>query len=204
MQNFRIPNSLSAEDIVYQVQSDPNELPWVEGGPVTERIYIVDYDPEWPHLFQQQKSAIRSVLNAAALKIEHIGSTAVPGLPAKPVIDIDLTVPDSSLESQYIQPLTSIGYHLVIREPSWYQHRCFRMDKPRVNLHVFSPDCPETIRHILFRDWLREHADDRGRYAAAKYEAARNVTNVLSYNRNKNDVVAAIYNRIFKAIGLLS
>lgn len=186
------------------MQSDPNELPWVEGGPITEQIYIADYDPEWPHLFEQQKLAIRNVLKETALHIEHIGSTAVPRLPAKPVIDIDLTVPDSTIESQYVEQLTSVGYHLVIREPSWYQHRCFRMEKPRINLHIFGPDCPEAIRHILFRDWLREHADDRERYATAKYEAAKNVTNVVSYNRNKHDIVAAIYDRMFKAIGLLS
>jgi GrpB-like predicted nucleotidyltransferase (UPF0157 family) len=88
------------------------------------------------------------------LVVEHVGSTAVVGLPAKPVIDIDLTVADSVDEAAYVPALEGVGFRLVIREPWWHEHRCLVHDDPRCNLHVFSPGAPEPVRHRIFRDWL--------------------------------------------------
>ncbi|MBC9930047.1 GrpB family protein [Chitinophaga qingshengii] len=200
---YFIPASLTVEDIIHQVDSDPDEIPWVSGVPVKEQIHIEAYDPHWPALFEKLKGDIEQALGPVALRIEHVGSTAVPLLPAKPVIDIDVIVADASEEALYVPALEAIGYRLEVREPSWYQHRMLRQENPRVNLHVFSPDCPEAVRHILFRNWLRQHPEERERYAAIKYEAAIGVEDAGAYNRKKNAVVKAIYERLFKALGLV-
>ncbi|MBC9914407.1 GrpB family protein [Chitinophaga varians] len=200
---YYIPSSLTVHDIIHQVESDPDEVPWVRGVPKKEHIHIEAYNPQWPVLFEQLKGIVQQALGATALHIEHVGSTAVEQLPAKPVIDMDVTVADSSREELYVPALEALGYQLEVREPTWYEHRVLRLENPRVNLHVFSPDCPEAIRHILFRNWLREHTEDRERYAAIKYEAARDVENAGDYNAKKNAVVKAIYHRMFSALGLV-
>ena len=104
--------------------------------------------------------------------VEHVGSTSVPGLAAKPVVDIDLTVADSADEPAWLPALEAVGFELVVREPWWQQHRCLRHEDPRCNLHVFSRDAAEPIRHRIFRDWLREHADDLALFRAAKTNSA--------------------------------
>ncbi|WP_211270211.1 GrpB family protein [Rhodococcus phenolicus] len=132
------------------------------------------------------------------LGIEHVGSTAVPGLAAKPILDIDLIVPDSADESAYVAPLEQTGYRLVMREPSWHEHRMFRGVNPDVNLHVFSQEAPEHIRHVVFRDWLRTHDNDRERYEKAKRRlAAETVDAPDRYNLAKNAVIDDIYARAF-------
>ena len=144
----------------------------------------------------------------AVLDLEHVGSTSVPGLAAKPIIDIDLTVADSREEARYVAHLEAAGFELQIREPSWHEHRCFvSTSPPRCNLHVWSPDSPEAIRHRLFRDWLRDHPDDCARYATAKRSsaAATNATGreVMAYNARKEPVLREILDRVFCAHGLL-
>jgi len=181
----------------------PDENPWVHGEPPKETIEVVPYVPAWPALFEGLAVVIRKTLGATALHIEHVGSTAVPHLAAKPIIDIDLTVSDPTNEAAYVPTLESLGYDLIIREPNWHQHRCLRLKAPRVNLHVFGPDCPETIRHILFRDWLREHPEDRKLYEKAKLEAVGGADCVMEYNLRKQSVIREIYARIFKTAGLL-
>lgn len=91
---------------------------------------------------------------------------------------------------------------MIIREPSWRQHRCLRLETPRVNLRVFGPDCPETVRHRLFRDWLRDHPEDREAYAGAKREAIPGAEAVMDYNLRKQPVIRDIYAKAFKAAGL--
>jgi len=197
---FRIPKSLTVKDIMTQAISDPDENPFINGEPVKETIKIESYNPDWPLLFNHLKAQIQAKLGELALTIEHIGSTAVPGLSAKPVIDIDLIVADATQEEQYLPLLEPLGYWLQIREPSWYQHRCLRMENPRVNLHVFSPETPEAIRHVLFRDWLRLHKEEQDCYAAIKLEASNEPVNDPEYNKRKNAVVHAIYSRLFDKI----
>ncbi|HBO3045121.1 TPA: GrpB family protein [Pseudomonas aeruginosa] len=192
-----------AADIVRHHDSDPLENPWVDGQPPPERIEVHDYDPRWPELYRQLARRIGDALGGLALEIAHVGSTAVPGLAAKPVIDIDLTVADPRQEQTYVPALEQLGYRLRIREPSWHQHRCLQLESPRVNLHVFGPDCPETIRHRLFRDWLRENAEDRESYAAAKRASADGEQRVADYNRRKEPLIRAIYARAFAAAGLI-
>lgn len=96
-------------------------------------------------------------------------------------------------------PLERLGYVLTIREPSFHQHRCLALPHPRANLHVFGPDCPETIRLRMFRDWLRSHPEDRDRYEEAKLHAVPGGGHVMDYNRRKQDVLRDIYDRMFRA-----
>ena len=123
------------------------------------------------------------------------------------MIDIDLTVAESADEAAWLPALEDVGFELVIREPWWHEHRCLTFEDPRCNLHVFSPDCPETIRHVLFRDWLRGHPDDLEAYRNAKLGAAQAANaageHVMDYNARKQPVIREIYDRAFRAAGLL-
>lgn len=141
--------------------------------PLNGKVPIVDYDPNWPRQFEVEVSKIRSALGERALLLEHVGSTSVPDLAAKPILDILLVVSDSSDEAAYIPSLEAVGYVLRTREPAWYEHRVLKGVDPAVNLHVFSPDCEETARMLLMRDWLRAHDDDRKLYERTKRELAR-------------------------------
>ncbi|WP_024804013.1 GrpB family protein [Nocardia sp. BMG51109] len=190
------------EEITRHREPDPSEDPWVDGPPPPETITIVSYDPEWPRRFRTLAADIRSVLGDVVLDIEHVGSTAVEGLAAKDVIDIALTVADSRQESVYVPALERLGYFLTVREPSFHEHRCLRLRDPRVNLHVFGPDCPETLRQRMFRDWLRAHPDDRVLYEDAKRAAIPGGGNVMDYNGRKHKVIREIYDRLFRAAGM--
>lgn len=185
--------------IMHFEDGDPEENPWITGKPTREDIQVEAYNPQWAETFSPCKAEIERVLSHTALHIEHVGSTAVPELAAKPVIDIDLIVADPEDEDSYIPVLEALGYQLRIRERSWYQHRMLRLEQPRVNLHVFGPSCPEHIRHILFRDWLRDHPADRQRYSQAKLLAKDGVTNATDYNARKKNVVRDIYQDIFRS-----
>ena len=137
------------------------------------RIRLADYDPEWPRSFQQEAARIRTALGERAWRIEHVGSTSVPDLPAKPIIDIVLVVADSANETDYAAALQKAGYQLHIREPAWHEHRMFKGPEDRVNLHVFSAGCPEIDRMLAFRDWLRTSVGDREFYARSKRTLAQ-------------------------------
>ena len=197
------------EEITRHHDADPDENPWVLGPPKPTVVEIVEYNEDWPDRFAMLADGIRTALGDGdgdgdvALAIDHIGSTSVPGLAAKDVIDISLTVPDSADEARYVPQLERLGYVLTIREPSFHQHRCLSLADPRVNLHVFGPDSPETIRQLMFRDWLRTHPDDRELYEQAKRQAIPGGGHVMDYNRRKQDVIREIYDRMFRAAGLL-
>jgi GrpB-like predicted nucleotidyltransferase (UPF0157 family) len=144
-----------------------------EPEPWSGRILIVDYDPRWPQLFEREAARIRDALGRRALHVEHAGSTSVPGLAAKPIIDVLLVVADSADEQDYLPALEAYGYVLRIREPNWFEHRMFNGPDTAVNLHVFSSGCPEIERMLLFRDWLRTHAAERDLYARHKLGLAQ-------------------------------
>src|SRR6266849_8106840 len=141
--------------------------------PLVGPILIVDYDPEWPRLFEREAERIQAALGERVLLIEHVGSTSVPGLAAKPRIDVLLLVTDSADEPAYVPALEAAAYVLRIREPDWYEHRMFNGLDTDINLHVFSPGCPEIDRMLLFRDWLRSNASDCRLYERTKRELAR-------------------------------
>jgi GrpB-like predicted nucleotidyltransferase (UPF0157 family) len=161
--------------------------------PLSARIRIVDYDPRWPHLFEREAERIRSILADRALRVEHIGSTSVPTLPAKPTIDILLVVADSAEESEYVPALEQAGYQLHIREPGWHEHRMFKGPDPDINLHVFSDGCSEIDRILAFRDLLRTHKTDRELYARTKRELAQKV---WKYTQNYADAKTAVIEQI--------
>jgi GrpB-like predicted nucleotidyltransferase (UPF0157 family) len=162
-----------------------------------QEIVVADYDPQWPRWFEQAADRIRSALGEAALELHHVGSTSVPGLAAKPLIDIDLVVPDTTDEDAYVPKLEPLGYVLRVREPDWFEHRLLRGYDPPVNLHVFPPDCEEVERMLVLRDWLRAHDEDRELYEQAKRElAAREWKYVQNYADAKSAVVAEIVARM--------
>ena len=165
-----------------------------------DHIVIEDYDPAWAGRFDAAASSLEGTLGGLIIAIEHVGSTSVPGLPAKPVIDIDLLIEDTADESRYVPALATLGYRLVLREPWWYGHRMLVSPAEDVHLHLWPGDAPEPIRHRLFRDWLRSHPEDRDLYAATKRRLARDtVDQPGDYSLAKNAVIDDIYARIFAA-----
>jgi GrpB-like predicted nucleotidyltransferase (UPF0157 family) len=160
-------------------------------------IELAEYDPQWPQLYEREQERIRGALGPKALRIEHVGSTSVPGLAAKPLIDIVLVVADSADEDAYVPELEAAGYVLRIREPNWFEHRLFKGPDTNVNVHTFSEGCEEVARMIGFRDWLRKHDDERDLYLAAKRElAAREWKYVQNYADAKSAVVRDILERV--------
>ncbi len=141
--------------------------------PLAGKILIVDYDSRWPELFRREAGRVRAALGPRALRIEHTGSTAVPGLAAKPIIDMLLVVAEASDESQYVPALEAAGYVLRIREPGWHEHRMFKGPDTEIHLHVFPEGCPEIDRVLLFRDRLRSNPADRDLYARTKLALAQ-------------------------------
>jgi GrpB-like predicted nucleotidyltransferase (UPF0157 family) len=171
--------------------------------PYAVEVVVEEPDPRWPTWFSEDRTAIVAALGERALRVEHTGSTSVPGLPAKPIIDILLLVADTADEPSYVPALEAAGYRLRIREREWLEHRCFVRrvddgDPHSVNLHVFSPRhaAAEIERILGFRDWLRTHDEDRDRYAATKRElATRKWKYVQNYADAKTDVIKEIHAR---------
>ena len=185
----REPNApMTAEEIV---AATVGERP-IHGGPV----YLAEYDPAWPKAFARQEARIASALGGMALQIEHVGSTSVPGLAAKPVIDILLVVPDSGDEEAYLPAMEAAGYELRIREPDFHEHRMFVDHDPKTQVHVLSEGDEEIERYLLFRDRLRTDEADRALYERTKRELAqREWTYVQNYADAKGVVVEEIIAR---------
>ena len=163
-------------------------------------IHLAEYDPEWPRLYEREAERIEAALGPTALRIEHTGSTSVPHLAAKPLIDIVLVVADTRDEDTYVPPLEAAGYVLRIREPDWHEHRLFKGPDTNVNVHTFPDGCEEVERMVVFRDWLRTHDDDRELYLSAKRElAAREWKYVQNYADAKSTVVEEILARALSA-----
>lgn len=135
-------------------------------------IELVPYDPAWPQRYELWKRRLLAALGPERARIEHVGSTAVPGLAAKPVIDVQVSEPDVEDEDAYVDAIESIGVQLRIRDA---QHRFFRpfAGRPRdVHIHVCAAGGEWERRHLLFVAYLKRHADARRRYLEAKQRAA--------------------------------
>lgn len=170
----------------------------VHGGPIT----LAPYDDGWPELFAREADRIRGVLGSRALMIEHVGSTAVPGLSAKPIIDALLVVADSASEEAYVPDMEAAGYALRIREPGWYEHRLFKGPDTDVNVHVLPKGCPEIDRMLSFRDRLRSNEEDRKLYQEKKRELAlQEWKYVQNYADAKGEVVEEILARAGRQAG---
>jgi GrpB-like predicted nucleotidyltransferase (UPF0157 family) len=152
-------------------------------------ITLVDYDTEWPRLFQREEQRIRAALDDVVLRLEHVGSTSVPGLAAKPIIDILLVVRDSADEASYVLALEGAGYVLRAREPDWFEHRCLKGQDPAVNLHVFSDGVAEIERMLRFRDWLRHDDVDRELYESTKRKLAQRTWRHMQHYANAKSAV---------------
>lgn len=156
-------------------------------------IRLAASDPAWPQQFEREAERIRRALGARVLLLEHVGSTSIPGLAAKPVVDILLVVADAAEEAAYLPQLEAAGYALQLREPDWYEHRLLKGPDTDLNLHVLPAGAAEIERMLAFRDWLRAHAGPRARYEAAKRAlAARPWARVQDYADAKSDIVEAI------------
>ena len=168
---------------------------------MANRVVIQDYDPRWPQMFEMLRSRIAVVLDGVAHSIEHVGSTAVPGLAAKPVIDIDVLLRSASDLPLVIRRLADLGYEhrgdlgVIEREafrtkPDDFSH----------HLYVCPPDSQEYHRHVAFRNHLRAHADDANTYASLKRKLALQFgTDREGYNQAKNKFVEGILQRTLKA-----
>ncbi|MDT7727329.1 MAG: hypothetical protein QOI21_3905 [Actinomycetota bacterium] len=170
---------------------------WVDQAPqLNSTVTLVDYDPRWPELYDREAARIRGVLGDRVVQLEHVGSTSVPGLCAKPIVDILLIVPDSSDEPTYLPDLENAGYRLVIREPDWEAHRAFKGPDTNINLHVYSTSTKEIERYLLFRDRLRAHDSERELYAATKRELAQRTWKYIQhYADAKTAVIDEILGR---------
>ena len=184
-------------------QIDPisdEELQRVRLEPLTFQhgaITLVESDPSWPILFEREAVRVRQVLGPAVVRLEHAGSTSVPGLVAKPIIDIVLVVLDSADEPRYVPALTAAGYRLVIREPDWFEHRLFKGPDTDINMHVFSEGSAEIDRMLGFRDRQRADEGDRELYARTKRRlAGQQWRHVQHYAQAKSDVVGQILGRV--------
>jgi GrpB-like predicted nucleotidyltransferase (UPF0157 family) len=164
--------------------------------PWNNTIPLFDYDPAWPARYAAEAAKICAALGDRALVLEHVGSTSIPGMCAKPIIDILLAVANSADEDAYVPALTAQGYRLHLREPDWYEHRVMKGDEPSVNLHVFTAGCPEIARMVGFRDRCRAHPPEFEFYRASKRAlAARTWRHVQHYANAKSDVVEEIIAR---------
>ncbi|KAG8670641.1 hypothetical protein FPOAC1_010074 [Fusarium poae] len=200
--------TISKEALLKDYEFDPSLIERIAFRKVKHPIAIVEPDPSWPQHFALAKARIETALGDTVVSVDHVGSTSVPGLQAKAVIDIDLTVRDVNDEASYVQALENAGFHFLVREPKWHGHRffCDYGDVP-TNLHVWGPDCPEAARHKIFADWLRNNEDDRKLYENIKRESSKasiaSGEDVMEYNKRKQNVIREILQRAFKALGYL-
>jgi GrpB-like predicted nucleotidyltransferase (UPF0157 family) len=156
------------------------------------RVTLVEHDPRWFDRFTARAAELRCVLGPRARLVEHVGSTAVPGLAAKPVVDIVVGIDDPDDEPAYVPALEAIGYEVRVREP---EHRCLRTGEPDepVNLHCYPPGHDEVRRMLAYRDRLRSDPDDRLRYEKAKRELAQREWRDMNYYAEaKQPTIAAI------------
>jgi GrpB-like predicted nucleotidyltransferase (UPF0157 family) len=163
------------------------------GGVERRTIEIVDYDPLWPEKFLAHADAIAEALGDPAPRLEHIGSTSVPGLAAKPIIDILVVVADAADEDSYLPQMEAAGHTLRVREPDFHEHRMFCTFPKDVHAHFYSIDSPEIERHLLFRERLRENGDERRLYEEVKRRSAtESWASMNAYAEAKTEVIECI------------
>lgn len=168
------------------------------GGEPTDKLVIHAPDPAWPRIFAEHEARIRAALGDAASDVHHVGSTSVPDLAAKAIIDVLLVVEDITNEEQYVAPLVAAGYVLRVREPG---HRMLRAPERDVHIHVHEPDDPEAVGLLMFRDHLRNDNADRALYEATKRELLTQPwTHMQAYADAKDPVVAEIKQRARTAV----
>lgn len=164
--------------------------PELVGGVEKRTLVLADPDPRWAAEYAVHEQRIRGALGDVAVQVEHIGSTAVPGLAAKPIVDVLVTVDDVTAEEDYLDPLLDAGYELRVREPG---HRLVRTPARDVHVHVLAVGDPAADDYLLLRDRLRAHAGDRDLYERTKRALLeREWADMNAYAEAKTEVVEAI------------
>jgi GrpB-like predicted nucleotidyltransferase (UPF0157 family) len=203
---LRMP--VPVEEIITHYADDPSKVQRITPTSFKRPVALVDYNPSWPSHYQAFRESIISALGPLAINVSHVGSTSVPGLCAKDVIDIDLTVANILDEDAYVPLLVREGWTFKLREPTWHQHRFFSRNEPYAgNLHVWGPDCAEVERHRIFKEWLLQNPADKELYEQAKHRAATDTVKidgtVLEYNQHKEKTIREILERAFRSLGYL-
>jgi len=211
-------NGVSIEELVKHQSIDENNLERISFRKVRPTLEIVDPDPTWPSTYDKFASRIIDALGPPTspkgaesgtshlISVSHVGSTSVPGLPAKAIIDIDVVVSDINDESAYVAALEHQGFQFMSREPKWHGNRFFTTAEPTfANVHVWGPACPEVERHRIFKEWLTGNVEDRELYARTKKECSEasklGGETAMDYNRRKEGVIKDILHRAFKQLG---
>lgn len=163
------------------------------GGREPVTVVVAEHDPAWAGRFATVATTVCAALGEIALAIEHIGSTSVPGLAAKPVLDVLLVVPDVEQDAAYAPALAGAGLDLRVREAG---HRMFRTPARDVHVHVYQSGDEAIAAHLDLRDWLRVDAADRALYADVKRDLARRPwADMNHYADAESDVIAQILAR---------
>lgn len=206
---------LTPTDITRTYIDDGSSVQRVNHRKSRVKIAIVEPNPAWPQRFLDTKARIETALQGSPgiiIEIQHAGSTSVPALPAKDIIDIDLVVKEIHDEDSYVEPLQRAGFLFLFREPAWHEHRFFvdEGDRPGsypINLHVFGPDCPEVEKHRIFREWLLKSPEDLKLYAKVKRECAAASEaageSMQEYTVRKDKTVQEILDRAFRDLGYI-
>jgi GrpB-like predicted nucleotidyltransferase (UPF0157 family) len=203
---------VSPKDIVRYYVDDGSSTERVNHRKSRVKIAIVEPNPAWSQRFLDTKVRIEDALGSTTVAILHTGSTSIPGLPAKDIIDVDLVVKDIKDENSYVEALERAGFLFLLREADWHQHRFFvdEGDRPGsypINLHVFGPDCPEVEKHRIFREWLLKSPEDLQSYAMVKRECAAASEaageSMQEYTIRKDKVVREILNKAFRDLGYI-
>jgi GrpB-like predicted nucleotidyltransferase (UPF0157 family) len=166
------------------------------GGREERVIEIVDYRPAWPERFEVERARLAAALRSTARAIEHVGSTAVPGLAAKPIVDIMVALDDPEDEALYLPELEQLGYELRVREPG---HRMFRTPERDVHVHIWAAGSDDERRHLVFRDRLRSNAEDRAEYEHTKRDFAGRYRDANYYAKAKSPLIEQIVERANRA-----
>lgn len=169
----------------------------IVGGIERRTLVLADYDPQWPQAYLEHAQRIRAALGPAAVQIEHIGSTSVPGLAAKPIIDVLVTVKDITAEEDYLDQLLHVGYDLRVREPG---HRLVRTPARDVHVHVMEAGDKAASDYLLFRDHLRADTEDRDLYERTKRALIeQDWADMNAYAEAKTGVITEIKERARKS-----
>lgn len=161
-------------------------------------VRILDHDPAWATLANSELRRIKEELGKVAVRMEHVGSTAVPGLAAKPILDLQLSVADIALRERYVGPLERLGY-LFVPAPELPDYHFFARppERPRTHhLHVCEAGSAHEARHVAVRDFLRTHDEEAARYADLKRQVvARHPEDRVAYIDGKEEYLAALEGR---------
>jgi GrpB-like predicted nucleotidyltransferase (UPF0157 family) len=169
------------------------------GGVEKRHLEVVAYDERWPAIFAEHRERILEALRGTPIDVEHIGSTSVPGLAAKPIIDIVVVVDDITAEEDYLAQLLAAGYVLRVREPG---HRLVRTPDRDVHVHIYGTGAEAVEKYLRLRDHLRTDADDRELYASTKRALiGQGFDDMNAYSDAKTDVIAGILERAAHAKG---